>query len=104
MIEITPVLFRVKRGRQYVDDGVTAVFPCDPSDYAGDEMSCYAHVGQHGSCTVGWYHTTRAAKPEEYASLQKELEAKPYEYKLCVYKRMQSWMRDTRHETARNYK
>lgn len=64
---ITPVLFRVKRGKQYADDGVTAVFPCEPATLQGDTMTCYAHVGQHGACGLDWYNQTRAAKPEEYA-------------------------------------
>lgn len=84
----TPVLFRIKRGKQYAADGVTAVFPCEPATLQGDTMTCYAHVGQHGACDLGWYNETRAAKPEEYVSLQKELESAPFGYRLKVYKRM----------------
>lgn len=88
--EETPVLFRVSEGE------VTAVFPCDAASGIADKMGCYAHIGQHSGCTIGWYHTTRAAKPEEYAALKRELESAPYGYKLKVYKHLQSWMHKTR--------
>lgn len=90
---VTPVLFRIERRK---DGEVTAVFPCEPWDRGGLIMSCYAHVGQHGGCSFGWYNSTkhRAAKPEEYAALKAELEAKPYEYNLKVYKRMTRGLRD----------
>jgi hypothetical protein len=83
----TPVLFR-KRVNE-----VTAVFPCEPATYWGTDMTCYAHIGQHGACSVGWYVTTRAAKPHEYADLKRELDSAPYGYRLKVYQRMQPWMR-----------
>lgn len=86
--EVTPVLFRMARDKG--EDYLTAVFPCEPAQYTGYSMSCYAHVGQHGSCSHGWYRTTRAAKPEEYADLQRELEAAPYHYRLKIFKRMTS--------------
>jgi hypothetical protein len=65
-------------------------------------MSCFAHVGQHSGCSLDWYHTTRAAKPEEYASLQRELEAAPYGYRLKVYSRFQRWMHDARRAELRS--
>lgn len=88
----TPVLFRAARdaGQTYI----TAVFPCEPADYRSTNMGAYAHVGQHCSCSRQWYNTTRAAKPEEYESLVRELEGAPYGYRLKVYKRMQPWMRE----------
>lgn len=90
---IVPVLFRM--ARENGEDYLTAVFPCEPAEYAGYKMSCYAHVGQHGSCSHDWYQTTRAAKPEEYADLKRELEAAPYRYRLKVYKRLTSGLRET---------
>jgi hypothetical protein len=79
----THVLFRVFKRE------VTAVFPCDPATLTGDTMTCYAHIGQHGSCSFGWYsERTRAATPAEYADLKRELESAPYGYRLKVYKRM----------------
>lgn len=93
-METMPVIFRIKRGKQYEIDGVTAVFPTEPHDRQGCYMTCYAHVGQHGSCTLDWYRTTRPATEAEYSSLLRELR-RIYEvdrgdgvYKLKVYRRM----------------
>jgi hypothetical protein len=80
--EETPVLFRKSEGE------VTAVFPCEPATYDGGTMTCYAHVGQHSACSFGWYAGTRAARPEEYASLVRELEGPPYGYRLKIYRRL----------------
>lgn len=64
--EKLPVIFREKYGE------VTAVFPT--LHWSGpDDMTCYAHIGQHGACTLGWYHTARPARPEAYADLLAEL-------------------------------
>lgn len=81
-MEKLDVLFRVSRGE------VTAVFPseCGTDQY---DMTCYAHVGQHGSCSRAWYNTTRKAKPEQYASLLAELRGiYAPEYELVVKSRM----------------
>lgn len=82
----TPVLFRAERTKELE---VTAVFPTLASDNHGHSMQCYAHIGQHSGCSFDWYNGTRAAKPEEYAALKRELEAAPYGYRLKVYSRMQ---------------
>ncbi len=66
-----PVLFRAERSGQFKGD-VTAVFPTLPAS-GPDEMTCYAHVGQHSGCTRAWYYGTRPATPDEYASLLAEL-------------------------------
>lgn len=73
----TPVLFRKDQNE------VTAVFPTLPgTDYYN--MTCYAHVGQHSACTFGWYHTTKPAKPDEFADLHQELVAIGYDdLKIC---------------------
>lgn len=84
----TPVVFRASRTK---DAEVTAVFPCEPWDYQGYEMTCYVHVGQHGGCRRAWYNKTRWARPEEYASLKADLEA--LGYRLKVYRRIQPFMR-----------
>ncbi len=89
----TPVLFRVYRAPKSHGDDVTAVFPCEPAALHDYSMTCYAHVGQHGACSHGWYNKTRPAKPEEYADLQRELESAPYGYKLKIYRRMTSALR-----------
>jgi len=76
------VLFRVRSGE------VTAVFP---SECGTDEwdFTCYAHVGQHGSCSRAWYNTTRKAKPAQYESLLAELrQIYAPEYELAVKLRM----------------
>lgn len=86
------VLFRATGPRKNPD--VTAVFPteCGTNRY---DMTCYAHVGQHGTCDSGWYNTTRKAKPAEYTALLTELR-RIYapEYELVVKSRM------TRHHFA----
>lgn len=92
----TPIVFRKSRRKEPEGRAaeVTAVFPCEPADYQGQLMTCYAHIGQHGGCDLGWYNQTRAAKPEEYADLKRELESAPYGYRLKVYSRIQPWMRE----------
>jgi hypothetical protein len=85
----TPVVFRKDRKK---DPEITAVFPCEPADVHGRTMSCYAHVGQHGGCSYIWYHTTRAAKPHEYADLLAELIELGYQPK--VYRRITRQLRD----------
>jgi hypothetical protein len=92
--EFTPVLFRVHRAPKKHGSDVTAVFPCEPASYDGTSMTCYAHVGQHGGCDLGWYHQTRPATEAEYANLKRELESYPYGYRLKTYRRMTSTLRD----------
>ena len=89
----TPVLFRISRAAKRDGAEVTAVFPCEPADTGGDRMTCYAHAGQHGGCSMGWYNTTRAARPDEYAGLKRELESAPYGYRLKAYKRLAAPLR-----------
>lgn len=67
----TIAIFRADRAGQFKGH-VTAVFPELPGTSAYD-MTCYAHVGQHSSCTKEWYATTRPATYEEYAPLLAEL-------------------------------
>jgi len=69
---IVPVLFRAEKSGDFKGD-VTAVFPTLPGTNDPWTMTCYAHVGQHGTCSKDWYWTTRAAKPAEYAPLLAEL-------------------------------
>ena len=88
----TPVLFRCDRSGQFKGE-VTAVFPCEPDNMSGYTMSSYAHIGQHGGCSFGWYNQTRAAKPEEYADLKAELKSAPYNYRLKVYHRLNKHLR-----------
>lgn len=97
--EVTPVVFRKER-----DGEITAVFPCDPADTNGNLMSCFAHVGQHSACGFEWYYTTKPALPEEYADLKQELESAPYGYRLRVYRRITSELRDRFLAEARRLK
>lgn len=100
----TPVLFRVHRAPMKHGSDVTAVFPCEPADYAGRTMSCYAHIGQHSGCDFGWYHQTRPAKPEEYADLKRELESAPYGYRLKVYQKITPKHRDAFNAEVRRHR
>lgn len=63
------VLFRVSAGE------VVAVIsdPNCPTFNDRGEATCYAHAGQHSTCSLGWYLGTRAATPEEYMPLYREL-------------------------------
>jgi hypothetical protein len=73
------VLFRAD-----ADGEVTAVFPFEEG--SPGMMTCYAHIGQHSSCDIGWLENTRAATEDEYASLKQELESAPFTYKLMIIK------------------
>lgn len=86
-----PVIFRKKRGKQYEGE-ITAVFPTVPGTNDLWTMTCYAHIGQHGSCSWGWYRSTIPAKPEDYKDLLAELrsiyEREPDAVTLVVRHRM----------------
>lgn len=67
-----PVIFRADRSGDF-KGAVTAVFPTLPGTSDPWTATCYAHVGQHGTCSRGWYSTTRAATEDESADLLAEL-------------------------------
>lgn len=108
-MEKLPVIFR----REKSDGSVTAVFPTLPADVNGRYFTVYAHIGQHGSGSFGWYNETRAAKPDEYADLLQELRgiyttrpaANPDIYgepvELVIYQRMTSGHRAAFNAAAR---
>ncbi|HMA20697.1 MAG TPA: hypothetical protein VKO87_07825 [Gemmatimonadaceae bacterium] len=77
-----PVLFRAdrtQRGGAGDRVEITAVFPTLPGTSDPDTMTCYAHIGQHSTCSIGWYREkTRPASPAEYKALQTELEGLGY--------------------------
>ena len=76
-MERTAVTFRAVKKGDFKDD-VTAVF-LDMPEGPG-MLTCYAHVGQHGTCSIEWIlQSTRPAKPDEYAALEKELHAIGYQ-------------------------
>lgn len=87
-MEKLPVLFRAAKAH---NPEITAVFPT--LEAGPGEMTCYAHIGQHGACALEWYYMhTRPAKPHEYAPLLRELrgiyERGPDPVELVVYKQM----------------
>lgn len=66
--EQLPVIFRIWRGE------LTAYFPtlgASSSDWY--DVTCYAHIGQHGGARSDFGNRGRLAKPEEYADLLAEL-------------------------------
>lgn len=90
-MQTLPVIFR--RDRRKRDAQITAVFPTLPANRDGN-MTCYAHIGQHGACSLAWYHDkTRPAAPDEYAPLLAELRqiyeegAEPVRLEVCAYRR-----------------
>lgn len=64
-----PVIFRKEPG----DGSILAVFPTIAESYSGYHMLCYAHVGQHGTCSLDYYRETKPASEEESADLYREL-------------------------------
>lgn len=81
MTERTPVLFRKFEGE------VTAVFPTIPGDNDPLTMTCYAHIGQHGSAHEAWVRQAKPAVPTEYADLLEELQSIGYS-NLVIRKRL----------------
>jgi hypothetical protein len=79
---IVPVLFRVDFDGNATE--VNAVFPTLPGSTRDPElMTCYAHVGQHSSCSLDWFELTKAARPYQYADLKAELERLGYQLEVC---------------------
>lgn len=78
--EETRVVFRKERGGD-----ILAVFP--DQDEKG-LFGCFAHVGQHASCSYDYYLRTKPATEAESAALKRELESAPYNYRLRVVRRM----------------
>ena len=97
-----PVIFKKHYFRDAREWEVTAFFPTLPHDYAGQYLTCYAHVGQHSGAAFQFFWSGKKCKPEEYADLLAELKG-IYEianfpgddvYQLVVYQKMTSKMRD----------
>ena len=66
------VMFRKYRNKSAE---ILAVFPYEAHDRSGLFVTCYAHIGQHGSVQMAHVFTaTRPAKPDEYADLYRELQ------------------------------
>lgn len=50
----------------------------DEDSKPGKTLSCYAHVGQHSTCSVEYLEDKKRATPKQYAPLKKELEQRGY--------------------------
>ena len=75
-----------------IEDGdVLAVFPntYGTADRDKDTMECYAHVGQHSTCTYDYANTLKTASKAEYADLYDEL-TNHVGYKLNVLEKLPS--------------
>jgi hypothetical protein len=82
--ETKPVIVLFRKDRSGPDKQVTAVFP--EIEGSPGFMTCYAHVGQHGSASLAWMRTsTRPATEAEYVLLARELRS--IGYKLIIRKR-----------------
>jgi hypothetical protein len=64
---------------------IFAVMPYDICDRQGN-MTMYAHIGQHSSCSPDYVKRCKNANKSEYAELKKELET--IGYKLNVIKKI----------------
>ncbi len=73
----TKVIFR-KMGK--IDPDIIALFPASAGD-CNPYQTCnsYMHVGQHFAASVELMQYTKPATPEEYTSLQAELESLGYD-------------------------
>ena len=85
----TEVIFR-KEGND-----VVAFFPTIPGSSANN-ISCYAHVGQHSCADIAYAAACTPANADEYAALKSELESAPYGYKLTIVHRFTSAHRNAR--------
>lgn len=95
----TPVIYR-----KFSDGDILALFPSIADSMRLSECLSYAHIGQHGMANYRLVvDSTSPAAPDEYASLEKELESLGYE-NLQVYRREQEWMREKRRETIREWR
>src|SRR5574343_258253 len=56
---------------------VFAYFPNEISDREGNRL-CYAHVGQHSSCSEEYALECELATPEQYSDLKQELDSRGY--------------------------
>jgi hypothetical protein len=80
---MTPVIFKYERD----SDDVTAFFPTLPADYAGNYITCYAHLGQHSSASPEILRLMKPAPAEAYEPLLRELRGQGYD-DLVIVRRM----------------
>ena len=82
---ITKIAFRYIHGNKLhgEDPEILAVMPEDPGTDDPFTCTCYAHMGQHGSCDVQVVmQRSRPARVLEYAGLKRELESIGYRIKV----------------------
>lgn len=97
--EKTIVVFRRWRARPRT---IIALFPGEPADRNGYMCESFEHVGQHGHADYqGVIAATDPVRPDEYASLRRELEGAPYRYTLDIRSRAPRGIHAKRIETAR---
>lgn len=77
MKDTTLVIFR-----RFPAGDVVALFPLEPATFSGWECSSYQTIGQHAAASPDLTHSTKAAKPSEYAPLKRELERIGYTLKV----------------------
>lgn len=103
MTEKLPIIFRADKSGD-----ITAFFPTLPADYRGEQLTCYAHVGQHSGASFDYYHSTRPASDAESAPLLRELrgiyESGPDAVTLQPCKRMSAAHRAAFNTEARRYR
>lgn len=56
-----------------IDEWVYAFFPEEKYNDRPNVFTCYAHVGQHSGCDIGYANGCQEATPEQYADLLNEL-------------------------------
>ena len=81
---------------------VTAIMPEIPGTNSPYTCTCYAHVGQHGSCNVSLINTcSRPATEAEYAPLLAELERIGYRVQVIKRINQRRYLNTRRAELAR---
>ena len=78
--DATPVIFRMLNGE------CIAIFPTLPGTNDINTCLSYAHIGQHGACSIDIGTQCRLANRAEYMPLKKELQS--IGYRLRVIKRI----------------
>ena len=73
--EFTEVIFKIEPGS---NGSVFAAFPGLAADNDPGNMTCFAHVGQHGAASMRYVAAASPATAEQYADLKRELVARGY--------------------------
>jgi len=89
-VEKTKVIFKKFKD----DQTILAIFPELPGTWRfWEDCMSYAHLGQHGDCSIGCRNLP-SATPEEYHNLKLELES--IGYNLDIKKRFSQKMHNNR--------